>query len=45
MDPRRDDDNWFQRLHRWRERNAGPVYLVLLSLVALLYALSYLRAN
>ncbi|MDF3074493.1 MAG: hypothetical protein K0S54_2160 [Alphaproteobacteria bacterium] len=45
MDPKRDNDNWFQRLHRWRERNAGSVYLVLLSLVALLYALSYLRSN
>ena len=40
-----EKDSWFQRLHRWRERNAGPVYLALLSLVALLYALSYLRAN
>ena len=45
MDPKRDDDNWFQRLHRWRERNAGTVYLVLLSLVALAYALSYWKSN
>lgn len=40
-----DKDSWFQRLHRWRLRNAGPVYLVLLGLVAVLYALNYWRSN
>lgn len=45
MEPQREDDNWFQRVHRWRERNAGAIYLVLLCLVALLYALSFWRNN
>jgi hypothetical protein len=45
MEPERDKDNWFQRLHRWRVRNANTIYLVLLSLVALAYALSYWRSN
>jgi hypothetical protein len=45
MEREPEKDNWFQRLHRWRERNAGTVYLVLLSLVALAYALSYMRSN
>jgi len=33
-------DNWFQRLHRWRLRNAWAVQFALLSLVALAMALS-----
>ena len=37
-DPR--PDSWFQRLHRWRLRNAWAVQFVLLSLVALAMALS-----
>jgi hypothetical protein len=40
-----ENDSWFQRVHRWRQRNSGAVYLVLLSLVALLYALQYLKSN
>ncbi len=38
-----ENDSWFQRLHRWRERNSNTVYLVLLSLVALLFALRYMQ--
>ena len=40
-----ENDSWFHRLHRWRERNSNAVYMVLLSLVALLYALSYLKSS
>lgn len=38
-----EKDSWFQRLHRWRERNAGTINLVLLCLVALLFALRYMQ--
>lgn len=45
MNRQPEKDSWFQRVHRWRERNSGPLYLVLLSLVALLFALRYMTSG
>ena len=45
MNRQPEKDIWFQRVHRWRLRNSGAIYLALLCLVALASFLRYWKSN